>query len=291
MTAAPAGRSAAGLLRWATAGAVVLAAHGGSLWYVLRIAPSQAAMGGVAAPILIDLAPVVAAPEAEPQDVAPGPQAQEAQPEAAPEAKPEPIQPEQEKPAPEPEPVVERPIEIPPLPDIPPPDFKVTDLPRKEEAQAVLPPPPPPPRRPQRPPPKKQEAERRKPVNPERPKSRQTSAPPALAAPHAPAAVAPSPAEAAAAAAAKANWRSQLSAHLNRFKRFPSGAVRTGTAAVNYSLSRTGAVVAARLVTSSGDAALDEEAVAMVRRANPFPAPPPGYTETLTFTQAIRFNR
>lgn len=293
-------RPGGAVLRWIAAGTVVLAAHAGGLWYALQIVPSHAAPGTPDAPILIDLAPVAAAPEAQPLDVAAGPQAMEAQPEPAPEQrkpeepKPEEPKPEESKPEPSPEPVVERPIEMPPPPDIPPPEFKVADLPKKEEAQALIPPPPsrpPPPKKRPPPPPKKREVERRKPINPERPKSRQTSAPLALDAPRAEAAAAPSPGAMAAAAAARANWRAQLSAHLKRFTRFPPGAASTGTASVSYTLARSGAVVAASLARSSGDPVLDEAAVAIVRRASPFPAPPSDYTETLTFTQPIRFNR
>ena len=63
-------------------------------------------------------------------------------------------------------------------------------------------------------------------------------------------------------------------AHLNRHKRFPPGGGR-GTASVAFSIDRAGRVLSARLVRSSGDATLDQEAVALARRASPVPPPPP----------------
>ena len=54
---------------------------------------------------------------------------------------------------------------------------------------------------------------------------------------------------------------------------------------------RSGKVVTSRLVRTSGSAALDQETMDTVRRAQPFPSPPanmPG--ETFEFTVPIRFN-
>jgi protein TonB len=76
--------------------------------------------------------------------------------------------------------------------------------------------------------------------------------------------------------AARANWRSSISAHLNRFKRFPSEARnQKGRPVVAFTLDRSGQVLSSSLVSSSGVAALDQEAVSLARRAAPFPPPPP----------------
>lgn len=80
--------------------------------------------------------------------------------------------------------------------------------------------------------------------------------------------------------------------HLNRYKRYPAGATGTGTASVAFTISRSGQVLSARLIGSSGDAALDTEAVSLARRASPVPAPPPNLGgATITLTVPIRFGR
>lgn len=80
-------------------------------------------------------------------------------------------------------------------------------------------------------------------------------------------------------------------AHLNRFKRFPSGA-SGGTAQVAFSIDRAGRVLSSRLIGSSGDPALDAEAVAMMRRASPVPAPPSSVGGgSITLAVPVRFNR
>ena len=145
------------------------------------------------------------------------------------------------------------------------------------------------------PPPKPRIVERkpveRKPVERERPRQRQAAAPPPAAAP----AAAPNPAAQGATATpsvSTASWRGSLIAHLNRYKRFPGGA-SPGTVQVAFSIDRSGRVLSARLSGSSGDPALDEEAVAMVRRASPVPAPPGGLggSGAIALAVPVRFSR
>ena len=65
--------------------------------------------------------------------------------------------------------------------------------------------------------------------------------------------------------------------HLDRFKRYPEIARARGSqgeVTVQFMLDRTGHVIAARLVHSSGSSALDEEAISVLKRANPLPAAP-----------------
>ena len=65
-----------------------------------------------------------------------------------------------------------------------------------------------------------------------------------------------------------------------------------GTARVAFSVGSKGEVLAARLVASSGAKLLDEEAVAMVARAGPFPPIPQDVRRTsMTFTVPVRFQR
>jgi protein TonB len=93
-------------------------------------------------------------------------------------------------------------------------------------------------------------------------------------------------------AATLATWKGELVAHLNRFKRFPANAASSGTASVAFAINRAGAGVSARLISSSGDRALDEEAVALLHRASP-PPPPPAQMggSVISLTVPIRFDR
>jgi protein TonB len=63
--------------------------------------------------------------------------------------------------------------------------------------------------------------------------------------------------------------------HLQRFKRYPRGARGAhGTVVVRFELNRKGDVIASRVTKSSGYRVLDEEALAILRRASPFPSFP-----------------
>lgn len=274
-------------LRWGLAGAAVAAAHGAALWAALQTAPAPSVAGDPPPAVMIDLAPMAVAPEAPPQDVAPGPQMVEAQ--ASPRPVPEEVPPEERPPEPETEPKPPRPeVEI-PLPDLPPPPRAELFLPPKVEQ---------PPPRTERPPPRVERPRPRRPEPPRRtrPNDRQaprTTAPPTAQAQRSDSAAAPAAGAASAPSVSPATWRGALYAHLNRFKRFPAGA-GGGTAQVVFTIDRSGRVMAARLSGSSGDGAIDAEAVAMIRRASPVPAPPPTIGSggaSVTLAVPIRFNR
>lgn len=71
------------------------------------------------------------------------------------------------------------------------------------------------------------------------------------------------------------SWRSELMARLEQSKRYPpDGNGDQGTAMLAFSLDRGGHVHGARIAHSSGSAALDRETLALLRRAEPLPAPP-----------------
>ena len=86
-------------------------------------------------------------------------------------------------------------------------------------------------------------------------------------------------------AVSPARWQSRLMAHLERRKRYPSGARsrrEQGTAYVRFTIDERGNVLSASLARSSGSAELDAEVLSLVRRASPVPAPPPGVNRTIT---------
>jgi periplasmic protein TonB len=95
-------------------------------------------------------------------------------------------------------------------------------------------------------------------------------------------------------AAQIASWHRQIALQVERHKGYPASARaahQTGTAELAFTLDRTGKVLASRVVRTSGVAALDQETIDTVRRAQPFPPPPsnmPG--DTFDFTVPIRFN-
>jgi periplasmic protein TonB len=60
--------------------------------------------------------------------------------------------------------------------------------------------------------------------------------------------------------------------HLERYKRYPAAAHNAvGKTTVRFTLNRDGKVVDAQIVQSSGNSVLDQEALAIVHRADPFP--------------------
>jgi len=89
----------------------------------------------------------------------------------------------------------------------------------------------------------------------------------------------------------RATWQKELSAHLDKHKRYP--AARSQKAAeivVSFALDRMGHVLSASIVKGSGDPAFDEAALAMVRRSDPVPQPPPLIAdEGLSFTLPVIF--
>jgi periplasmic protein TonB len=89
----------------------------------------------------------------------------------------------------------------------------------------------------------------------------------------------------------RATWQKELLAHFTKYKRYPSDrSQEQAEVVVNFELDRTGHVLSTRVVQGSGDASFDAAALAMVRRADPVPAPPPLVADDgLTFTIPIIF--
>jgi protein TonB len=117
--------------------------------------------------------------------------------------------------------------------------------------------------------------------------------------PPTPAPVAPAPATTApprphASPAQIQTWYSSVAAQIERHKSYPPSAQRrgqTGVVELAFSIDREGHVLSSEVVKSSGYAALDQETLATVRRAQPFPAPPAGSDgERFNFNVPVRFN-
>jgi protein TonB len=95
-------------------------------------------------------------------------------------------------------------------------------------------------------------------------------------------------------AAQVASWHRRIAQQVERHKGYPPSARKrheTGTAQLAFTLDRNGKVVTSRIVRTSGSAALDQETIDTVRRAQPYPAPPPNMPgDTFDFTVPIHFN-
>ncbi|MDB5509343.1 MAG: energy transducer TonB [Hyphomicrobiales bacterium] len=264
------------MTRWSLAAACVGALHAGAVWAALALAPPAPPAGAPDATIMLELEPISLPADPSPEALAPGPEVQEAEAEPPPE-------PESETAAPEP-----APAETAALPDMP-------------DAEAVLPPPARETPREAEPKPRLQKAEPKpKPKPKPRPEPRAVTRPERKVVAQRPSA----PARAARAGetsqatvgsslvspAARSSWQSQVVAHLNRNKRsLPNGA--TGAARVAFRLGQGGQVLSASVAGSSGDPVLDQEALALVRRASPMPPPPPGMGGVIALAVPIRFTR
>jgi len=230
-------------------------------------------------PALVEAPPVVeAAPPAPPPAVEPPPIPVEPPPTPQTAAQPEP-----------PAPLLAAP---PPVPTEPPPVPQTAEHPELVPPPITVPPPPPvpapPPVRPIEP-------------NPQPAKARaQPRAVPARAPPPAepreprptkPMPVATSAAGPAASGAEQAEYQRAVVARISAVKRYPEAArerAPQGVAVVSFSINASGQVAGVSIARSAGDPILDAEALATVRRASPFPAPPAGAPRTFSAPLSFR---
>ncbi len=259
-----------GASRWLLSAAVIVGVHAAAVATALAIYVHDQTPGEAIPVVMIDLAPVTAAPQASPLDLAPGPTMQEAE---APSAEPELTTQAAAPPEIAPTPVQE----IAPVPL--PPESK--PAPRAEAEKRA-------PDKPQRVKPKPQRIAKLHPST--QPPAPRTSAPPRADR------IAAMPTAAIAgsrAAAVLPSYRQLVAAHLQRFKRFPPGARAAGaqgSVTLNFTISRAGHVLNARLGRSSGSADLDAEALAMVHRAQPLPPFPPELTQaSMSFSVPVSY--
>jgi periplasmic protein TonB len=87
-------------------------------------------------------------------------------------------------------------------------------------------------------------------------------------------------------------WLQKLVAHLNKYKRNADGRPdRNAEVVIRLVLDRAGHIVSAKVEKTSGDAAIDDAALAMMRSADPLPLPASfGTNEQLTFVVSVRLS-
>jgi protein TonB len=118
-----------------------------------------------------------------------------------------------------------------------------------------------------------------------------TATPSTEAIPEAPRSVAPAQGTGESAQRMRATWQKELIAHLDKHKRYPAErSQKSAEIVVSFALDRLGHVLSTSIVKGSGDAAFDAAALAMVRRSDPVPVPPPLVAdEGLNFTLPVIF--
>jgi protein TonB len=286
----------ADIVRWIACAVLMLGAHAAAAAILVNYADPLEA-GAPAAAIVIDLAPIAAAPEDAQQDMTPGPLAPQI--DGTAEAKPDetvtetPVETVTDQ-EPAETPTEEKPVEV-ALAKTEPPEEKVETKPeakpqdqplieavpeaKKPEVTATVP-------TQVAPPPKPRPKKARRPM--------QLATAPTPAPNIAPRATAPSvglPSPASRQAAL--TWNSAISAALERAKRYPADARargEQGTAVVSFAIDRSGRVLSSRLARSSGSPALDQETLATVARASLPPAPAEHPGARFSFSVPIRFN-
>lgn len=275
---------------WSSAALAAFAAHAGFVAWALH--NPTASMTAAAAPeaVMIELAPVPAAPDlAEPeisQDSFDAPEIAMAPPDTTAPMVPAETEPPPMPPMPMPPDVAETPVSddlpILDIPPVPVPDADVAASPPRARPENLT--------RVKEPPTPRKVAQKSERTPP--------SEPPSKAARKAAAAT---PVKAAVAAArqtsrgspgkvSESKWQSRLLTHLERNKRYPPASRKRrqeGVAHVRFSIDTNGRVLSAAIARSSGFDVLDQEVLAMVRRASPVPAPPPG--APLTITAPVQF--
>jgi protein TonB len=240
------------IVRWGSCAAVALLAHVAFVVAVLA-RPDESDPDAGSPVVMVDLAPVASAPSQVPSDLAPAPQVQT-------ESEERMRQDVQRKEKPPEEQIEETPTRNPEV-ALP----QRTPDPPKEEQQAKVP----------------QQAQ-----------DASQAAAPQNAAVTAALAAAPAPgASEGPTSAAITRWEISIKVRLEKAKRYPAQARGSkGVAQVDFRIDRNGHVVSSRIVQSSGSAALDEDALATLKRADPLPLPPNGITDDkLTIVTSIRY--
>ncbi len=273
-------------LRWVACLALALGFHAAGAAALLARWNDDADQVANAPVIMIDLAPVAAAPDTKPSEAPPDQVASKPQvdPEPQPDKPPEPEEvtpPPEREPNAEPEKPVEK-VELPPAPALLPELMAALPPPKSiEETKAEV----------KREPKKEEKKEVKK--KPRHKRAALASAPSAADS-KAERAAAPAPGASARNSNALPNWTSQLVSRLERYKRYPAEAEsrrETGVVKLAFSVDRSGGVHHARIVGSSGSSLLDRETLSLLGRAAPLPAPPAELTSSeIAVVVPIRYN-
>jgi protein TonB len=237
------------LIRWLGAATLISAIHigGGSyaMFYWIEELIEEASGA-----IVVEIAPVATALATDPLDLPPGPLAEEGKTTPA-SSDPKIEKTEQEtptetlpSPAPEPEVVLQKPMTV---------EEKPKDEPVLEPSPLVL-------------------------SSEQQVAASKTTAPTRIQGEIADKAVAPEAGTSTADRRSILSWQNAIVLHLNRNKRYPAAARAQdiqGDVHVRFVIDRSGQLTAVTIVRSSGHPLLDEEALAMLKRASPLPRPPP----------------
>jgi periplasmic protein TonB len=97
---------------------------------------------------------------------------------------------------------------------------------------------------------------------------------------------APAKAGASGSSVSPAKWASKVRARILRASRSAKG---SGVVTISFAVTASGQITSVSVAGSSGDPALDLAAINIVRRASPVPAPPPGVARNVTVP--VRFKR
>jgi periplasmic protein TonB len=233
--------------RWGVAALLVIALHAGGAAFAFMRWQEEDNTDDAASAIVVQLVPVSNAAPTDTPDLTPGPLLEEAAPQVSKRA-PEEV--DKETPRVDRAPLAPNPEVLVPIPK--PEEKKAEKTEEKDELREA-------------------ESPTETAVVP------LTSAPPKAEAKPVVTAAAPTSGMAAVDTRNNVAWQKSLVSHLNRYKRYP-GAARTrgiqGVVNVQFSIDRSGRVMASHIVTGSGSTLLDAEALSVIQRASPLPAPP-----------------
>lgn len=91
------------------------------------------------------------------------------------------------------------------------------------------------------------------------------------------------------------NWRSLVVRRLEHFKHYPAASQmrrQEGTTYLHFTMNRNGNILSARVEKSSGFSELDDETLALIRRADPLPPPPAEISgDSIELVVPVRFKQ
>jgi len=89
---------------------------------------------------------------------------------------------------------------------------------------------------------------------------------------------------------ARESWRLAVIKHMNGYRNYPLAACpASGVVHLHFTLDRAGRVVEAGISSTSGSKIFDEEGLQLVRRAAPYPPPPPENPEVHLLETYVHF--